>query len=573
MKRADRSMRAPGAAVRRFGQLRALLAAIVLVAVCFCTAPGALAHAYVVKSSPAANQVLTAAPHEVKVWFDEPVQPVFDALVVLDQRGRRVDRHDARLDPHNHALLVCTLADGLGPGTYTVDWRVISDDGHPVQGVIPFAVGAGRPAARSVITQSYLPAWPAVADRWAELIAMAVWFGLCPFWRFVLPPDVRKQAWTVRRVQGWLRGAWLVLAAAVLFSLPLEVTISAGVGWGDALEPGLLHTVLAQTRFGQVWLMQALLVLVLLPITALWGFAAEAACWSGWLLSAGLLATRTAVSHAAASFHPVLSMALDLVHLAAASVWVGGLAGMMGVAGASWRASMRRFTPWAAAAVAALVATGLYAARANVPTAYAFTHTAYGWTLAVKITLVAAMVGLGFWHWLHARTAVAERPGVATERSGVTTDQAPNRRRGRAKTLLAELLLGVVVLGVTSVLTNLPPAASDPGPVYTTQVLPGGIRATLTITPNRVGVNRFTVALTAPSGRPASGIAEVTLSFRCLTMDMGVDTVRLRRVAPGQYQTTGMYLTMAGPWLVHLHVLTAALADLNADVRMDVGSP
>ncbi|MBX5437837.1 MAG: FixH family protein, partial [Alicyclobacillaceae bacterium] len=68
-------------------------------------------------------------------------------------------------------------------------------------------------------------------------------------------------------------------------------------------------------------------------------------------------------------------------------------------------------------------------------------------------------------------------------------------------------------------------------------------------------------------------VQQVTLTFTSLDMNMGDDTVRLRPAGPGVFETEGMYLTMAGRWNVHLHVLTGSLTDVDLDFRIVTGVP
>ncbi|MCL6516374.1 copper resistance protein CopC, partial [Alicyclobacillus sp.] len=101
----------------------------------------AFAHAYVVRSDPIAGASLTAPPARIQIWFDEPVDAGKDALVVTDERGRRVDAGDARVDPKDPLHLSVSLQPNLGEGLYSAHWRVVSADGHPVAGTLPFSVG------------------------------------------------------------------------------------------------------------------------------------------------------------------------------------------------------------------------------------------------------------------------------------------------------------------------------------------------------------------------------------------------------------------------------------------------
>ncbi len=107
----------------------------------FLSCTPALAHARLVETYPADGSDVPVSPGQVQLLFNEPVQAEFDPLKVYDQEGERVDEANARMSPNNRKLLVVDLEE-LPEGSYTVDWRVTSTDGHPISGARRFAVEA-----------------------------------------------------------------------------------------------------------------------------------------------------------------------------------------------------------------------------------------------------------------------------------------------------------------------------------------------------------------------------------------------------------------------------------------------
>jgi methionine-rich copper-binding protein CopC len=101
--------------------------------------PPATAHDRLVASDPSAGEVLPAAPAAVTLTFDQAVLPISPVLVVLDATGAAVVD-----DPPSVEGRVVTVAapPGLPPGVYHVAWRVVSGDGHPVEGTFTFEVAA-----------------------------------------------------------------------------------------------------------------------------------------------------------------------------------------------------------------------------------------------------------------------------------------------------------------------------------------------------------------------------------------------------------------------------------------------
>lgn len=112
-----------------------------------------LAHARLVETYPADGETLAEPSEQVQFRFNEPVEAAFDPIEVYDQEGDRVDEEDARVSPEDRRLLVADLGE-LSEGSYTVEWRIASADGHPIDGEYEFAMnasaagtGAGNPIA------------------------------------------------------------------------------------------------------------------------------------------------------------------------------------------------------------------------------------------------------------------------------------------------------------------------------------------------------------------------------------------------------------------------------------------
>ncbi|MGH3144232.1 MAG: copper resistance CopC family protein, partial [Rubrobacter sp.] len=106
----------------------------------------ALAHANLVGSSPPAGSETSTSPGRVELRFSEPVDAAFDPLVVRDAEGDRVDRGDARVDPGDARVVLATLEE-LTAGSYSVEWRVTSIDGHVIEGRYGFDVTGSDRAA------------------------------------------------------------------------------------------------------------------------------------------------------------------------------------------------------------------------------------------------------------------------------------------------------------------------------------------------------------------------------------------------------------------------------------------
>ncbi len=99
----------------------------------------AFAHALLAKSEPARRAVLTRPPAQVRLWFNERLEPAFCALSVLDGDGKPATAEPARVSLQNPKLLELALP-VLAPGVYTVQYKVLSVDGHTVKASYTFTV-------------------------------------------------------------------------------------------------------------------------------------------------------------------------------------------------------------------------------------------------------------------------------------------------------------------------------------------------------------------------------------------------------------------------------------------------
>lgn len=122
-------------------------------------APAAGAHSALVSSDPAKGQVLEAAPERVALVFNEPVETGFAEIVVT---GPDRNSQWQTGGPAISGTSVSTALVPLGPaGEYTISYRVVSADGHPVSGSLAFsmAIPSHTPAAAA---QTDGPPAPAV---------------------------------------------------------------------------------------------------------------------------------------------------------------------------------------------------------------------------------------------------------------------------------------------------------------------------------------------------------------------------------------------------------------------------
>jgi methionine-rich copper-binding protein CopC len=107
------------------------------------TGPGA-AHAELEKISPADGATVGTPPSVVVMTFSEDVSSTFAVVQVKGPGGEPVSQGR----PHvQGAVVTQPLAASLAAGRYTVAYRVVSSDGHPVSDTTSFTIAAGTPSS------------------------------------------------------------------------------------------------------------------------------------------------------------------------------------------------------------------------------------------------------------------------------------------------------------------------------------------------------------------------------------------------------------------------------------------
>jgi methionine-rich copper-binding protein CopC len=111
----------------------------------------AFAHDVLTASDPANGSSLATGPSKVTLTFDLPVKEYFSTITVLGPDGNHYEGGASTVD----GSTVSAPVQPLGPaGAYTIGYRIVSDDGHPVSGSVRFTLtqagpGHGVPAAES----------------------------------------------------------------------------------------------------------------------------------------------------------------------------------------------------------------------------------------------------------------------------------------------------------------------------------------------------------------------------------------------------------------------------------------
>ncbi len=592
---------------------RAALLATVLCAglAALASPPAASAHAVLESSQPSRGDQVKSAPERVVLRFDEPVEVAFGAVRVYDARGSRVDSGSTGHPGGSGDSVAVGVRSGIADGVYTVTYRVISADSHPVSGGFTFTVGAGGAAPASSVADlidsgGAGPVTEAAfgAVRALGYLAIALLAGGLAFSLIVWGPALRGRAgagdeWRAASDGFASRARAIGLAAAVVgvvssaLGLVLQGATAGATSFWGALDLDVLGDVIG-TRFGTVWSLRLVAFALLGTLIALpalvseprlrpaslgaSGLALRDAPLAGRIaagaLAAFLCLTPALAGHASTVDPSALLTPANFLHVSAMSVWVGGVATFLLAVPAATRrlqaaertpllaSVVARFSTVAILAVAALVGSGIGQAIPELESLSDFTQTAFGRALLAKIVLLVALLALGAWNRQRARPQLAR----------LAESHEPPGRSGALlrRSLRAEALLMVAVLGVTAALVSYAPPSTARGPFSDTLDL-GPARLELTVDPARPGANELHMYLFRRSdGAQYDRVKELRVSASLPDKRIGPLHLRADKAGPGHYVVRRAQVAPAGDWKLEIEARVSKFDEYRAQVDVRV---
>ena len=553
------SERVDGAVKIRASQFAAVLIAALVVV------PTASAHAILLSSTPASDSVVDRPPKSVVLRFNEPVESAFGSVRVYDSQAKRVD--DGRVTRPTDRTVQVGVAPRLPDGTYTVTWRVVSADSHPITGAFVFHVGAPGPNAGGVAAQVLGGGTPRSVDvlftivRFFDFALILLVIGGAVALAYPLQSAaVRLKARLLAVLSVWAG----LLAVIALAGIVLQGAKAGGFGLGEAVSWSSFRDVL-DTRFGKVWLIQGGLAAAVGLLALLARRRPDGRAFSFLLVPALALAVTPSLS-GHASVRGDLAVVVDLAHVAAGAVWIGGLAfvvlALVATGSERWALAARAvplFSRLAVVSVAVLLVAGTLNAYEELGSWHGLWETTYGRLLLAKIALVLPVLALGAYNNRYAvprlRRAIAS---VAEQRRFLQVAGA-------------ELALVVAIVGVTSVLVTEPPARASVAPrgPYATIVPLGALEANVDIDPAHTGLNNIQIDLSDRSGAPAN-VAELELAASLPSANVGPLRYPAHPLARGRYAVHGAQLALAGDWQLRIEARRGEFEALTTTISVAI---
>jgi copper transport protein len=417
-------------------------------------------HATLLRSEPAKGSTLATPPGRIYLVFSEEIEPSLGGIRLVGPGGRIVVL-EPKGDPRNVSALVAPVTTTLDGGTWRVEWRIVSEDGHPIDGDFTFVVrrspsvsGAVPPpssdpeAADTLRTpmpdharmsdhgatsghdesaMSQVPPLPA-AIRGLSVGLLTALVGL--LWFLGTRRDDAPQPRAQRLV------ARISIAMVVLFILHF-------VAWTAAVSPdgalGADHmAAMMSSRVGRMEVARDALA-----VLACWALVLARRQWLAFAFAVGAILVSSATGHSAV-IHPAWTIPARALHLFAVAAWLGGLLWLLTLERSSIElvaAEAERVSSLALIGVIVVTITGVVQTKFFIGEWGELVRSAYGALALVKLAGLAGLVLFGAHHRFRVMPRLTEA-GVADRFS---------------RSLRSEVVLLSLVILVGGLLAYVPP--------------------------------------------------------------------------------------------------------------------
>lgn len=380
-------------------------------------------HATLLRSEPAKDSTV-ATPTRIYLVFSEEVEPSLGGMRLVGPGGQVVTLKTGG-DPRNVSALVAPVPAPLAAGTWRVEWRIVSEDGHPIDGDFSFSVaGSGAAAAAGPAasvpdeahdTVSAAPSVRAVSDsvaakapsamedvpvlaatlRGLGIGVLTAFLGL--LWFLGTRRDRTPQPRADRLASA------LAIATAVFLGLHLVV-------WALAVSPdgslgGDQMGAMLASRVGRMELARTSLALL-----ACWALVIARRNRLAMAFAVGAILVSSATGHSAA-IHPAWTIPSRALHLFAVATWLGGLIWLLTIERSRIElvvAEAQRVSSLALAGVVVVSITGLVQTKFFIGEWGELMRSTYGAFDLAKIAGLGVLVLFGAHHRFRIMPRLAE---------------------------------------------------------------------------------------------------------------------------------------------------------------------
>ena len=525
------------------------------------------AHAVLLSISPEPDSLLDAPPDEVVLSFNEPVSAPAGAVRVFDPSGDEVPGVESSA---TDTTLRASLPELELDGSYTVAWKVVSADGHPLRGAYLFHLRSSTLTEPVDVALGGTAVWPSVLRAAGSILALGSL-------TFALVPAVASRRGRRRAV------AWgLALAGTVVCFV--ASLFAVGSSFGDALD------VVMSTSTGKV-------AAVAIGVAAL-GLVLSCTRAPARVIQGTALAAIVAIAlegHAVALDPVARSASLTVLHVVAASSWAAGLIWLelraRSASAAELHASVRRRSPVAAAAVVVLAVTGAVLVLDRVPLGELLSSW-YGRLALLKVALLGLAVILAVRNRTSLTPALAESSDEDDDPAGAAHDAEPHdgaadgqaeeldldeeveERSHLVRLLRASVRAEIVVLALALVagaaLAQIPPPEGGGGGMFSQRAPFGDGEVELTVEPGERGTNAVHVTALGGDGPLMAEVEGLELALTLPSEDVGPLHPEMQQIVPGHSVSYAKF-PFSGEWTVTVSATVDRFTALDATFTVPIG--
>lgn len=434
----------------------------------------------IIQNYPEDGEITDGSPRKMDLWFNHPAD--ITAIGVFDDRQQSISIKEPVMDPEDPNHIIIEFNEELPKGSYQVTWYARPSASEDISipdtiDVFYFAVdeftGIQQPSEGEPIESAWFASMGLKqTGYWLFFIGIMALFGLAFFHAVIHrePASLKRNSLSFFLLLFVFTGVVLVLVAqkSELESLSFTQFLSLKFVWIPLLQIGLL--VLG------IFLTKARLL----------------------FFAASLLLIPFITGHAAyPRYGGYFSMFMNALHLLAASIWIGGLLGLLTFPKKEemkkfLRSTLPAFSNWAFVSLTVIIVTGLYMTIKYVPsyTIESFWKSEWGKAIVLKMALTLSVLVIGFFQ----RSLIKQ-----------LTEKAVSKVINRVR---VEIIYAALLLLFASVLVVSTPGSAEQG-VYPATIEKEDIELDVSFSPLKLGLNVLTMDF---EGEPIEDV-EVTLSM------------------------------------------------------------
>jgi copper transport protein len=500
--------------------------AVAVITVALNPARQASAHASLLSTLPAEGVTVPNAPKTFTLEFNEPVSPLVMRLV--RPNGQIATLTDVTAQNKTVAVVAPEMAE---LGSYVLSWRVVSADGHPVGGIVNFAVGHQSSAVTPPPVEGAATVHAAI---WAVQFVLALGLYIGAGGAFFV-------AWLAAKAPIARQGIFVALMtcglAATLASIPLQGLDALAKPLSGLLRPEILAAGFATSWGGTAVVAAAALVAGSLAL----GFDNRTlARILAFLALAGIGLALVTSGHASTAEPRFVTIPAIFLHGVCVAFWIGSLLPLTVTVRGGDSIALERFSRLIPVPLILLIASGVVLAFVQLDRPDALWTTAYGRVLSIKIALVLVLLALGTLN----RYALVPR----------LMQSGPRRL---IAIITTEFVLAVAILGIVGLWRfTAPPVALATTEATFIHFHGEQAMTSITLKPVRDRGASLGILITDTDERPL-GAKEVDVAV--WNPSAGIEPIRRSASSEGdgKWRIDGLHIPVAGVWRMRVEILVS----------------